>query len=276
MSNNISRLFILIPLSVSLFAQEPVQRPKTPSTTTLNSPTSQIAAWYNYAVYCESVIATRDAQLQAAQIDSAKIAAILAGITAIDAKISAPPPVNETPSAPIFTVHPGSRVVAPGEAVELTAKASGTPAPTFQWWRDRVTFPEWTGEKLTLSYVTENDLGSYTAVASSSAGTTTSTPAILSFATDPTAPPAPPVVTPTNPDDAIVGSNVTFSATAEGSPAPTFTWKKNGVVIDGATAATLQLVAVTSADSGEYVAVATNTEGAAESLPAKLNVIPAP
>jgi hypothetical protein len=270
-------------------AQEPVKRPAVPSTSTLNSPTSQIAAWYKYAVYCESVIATRDAQLQAAQIDSAKIAAILDAITAIDAKISAPqlptpqpPPSDGT--TPVFTLGPSSQEIPSGTSATFTVAASGNPAPTFQWYVNGTLIPGATGASLTRGpYVFPDGANSrYIVVASNSVGSAVAGPAALWVLQSteplppPVTPPTPPVVTPSNPDDAFAGSTVTFEATAEGSPAPTFTWKKNGVTIDGATSATLQLVAVTSADSGEYVAVASNTEGAAESLPAKLNVIPAP
>jgi hypothetical protein len=47
-------LFLL--LTTALCAQEP--RPKTPTDSTLAAPTSQIAAWYRYAVYLESTVAT--------------------------------------------------------------------------------------------------------------------------------------------------------------------------------------------------------------------------
>jgi hypothetical protein len=47
---------IFLLLTAALRAQEP--RPKTPTDSTLAAPTSQIAAWYRYAVYLEATIAT--------------------------------------------------------------------------------------------------------------------------------------------------------------------------------------------------------------------------
>src|SRR5687767_6085535 len=63
----------------------------------------------------------------------------------------------------------------------------------------------------------------------------------------------------------LVGSNVTFIASADGSPAPTFQWRKNGNAIAGATNAILSFNAVTTADAGAYQVVATNEAGSAVS-----------
>lgn len=66
-------------------------------------------------------------------------------------------------------------------------------------------------------------------------------------------------------DAVLVGSNVTFIATADGSPAPTFQWRKNGSPIPGATTATLSFSGVTLADAASYSVVATNEAGSAVS-----------
>jgi hypothetical protein len=89
-------------------------------------------------------------------------------------------------------------------------------------------------------------------------------------------PPTPPVVNPPNLEDAIAGSTVTFIAVADGVPSPSFTWKKDGALIAGATTATLQFSSVAPGDSGFYIAIAANEAGAAESSTVKLNVVPAP
>jgi hypothetical protein len=63
----------------------------------------------------------------------------------------------------------------------------------------------------------------------------------------------------------LAGANVTFIASADGSPAPTFQWRKNGNAIAGATNAILSFNAVSSADAGIYQVVATNEAGSAVS-----------
>src|SRR5688500_10077810 len=62
-------------------------------------------------------------------------------------------------------------------------------------------------------------------------------------------------------DAVLVGSNITFIATADGTPAPTFQWRKNGTAIAGATAATLSLSGVTTSDAATYQVVASNELG---------------
>src|SRR5688572_6276350 len=56
----------------------------------------------------------------------------------------------------------------------------------------------------------------------------------------------------------LAGANVTFMASAEGSPTPTFQWHKNGNAIVGATSQILSFSVVTAADAGTYQVIATN------------------
>lgn len=80
-----------------------------------------------------------------------------------------------------------------------------------------------------------------------------------------------------NPVEAVVeGAKVTFTASAEGSPAVSYAWKKNGVIIPGATTATLVLPKVTLADAGSYRVTASNIAGSAESADEALVVEVAP
>ena len=53
----------------------------------------------------------------------------------------------------------------------------------------------------------------------------------------------------------VAGSNMVFTALTGGTGPFAFQWLKNGVAIDGATAATLSLSSVTEADSGAYAVV---------------------
>jgi hypothetical protein len=78
-----------------------------------------------------------------------------------------------------FTTQPASQTVASGSTVTLSVAASGTPVPSVRWYRNGMTWDSWTGPSLTLSSLTANDDGIYTAVASNSSGSVTSAPAIL-------------------------------------------------------------------------------------------------
>ena len=68
------------------------------------------------------------------------------------------------------------------------------------------------------------------------------------------------------------GQNATFSVVVEGTSSSTYQWKKDGVVLNGATAATLRLVNVTAAQAGNYTVVVTTTQGTTTSNAAALTV----
>jgi len=69
-----------------------------------------------------------------------------------------------------------------------------------------------------------------------------------------------------------LGGSVTFTATASGSPAPTFQWQKDNVNIGGASGSSYTIAAVTANDVGTYRVVATNFAGSATSNGAVLTI----
>jgi hypothetical protein len=92
-------------------------------------------------------------------------------------------------------------------------------------------------------------------------------------------------ITPTNPPVFLVqpqgglptaGFNFTMFGTANGDPAPSYQWQKNGTNVPGATAQTLVLGNLQLSDSGSYVLVASNFANVAYSQPAVVQVQPAP
>jgi hypothetical protein len=72
------------------------------------------------------------------------------------------------------------------------------------------------------------------------------------------------------------GASATFSATAAGSPAPTYQWSKDGAPIAAATSSSYTLSSLRSTDAGAYRVVATNSAGSATSNPAQLTVTVVP
>ncbi len=93
---------------------------------------------------------------------------------------------------------------------------------------------------------------------------------------DATGPPA--ILTDPVNQDVLVGQQVEFSVEVAGAPAPTVQWQKSidfgdtWTDIPGAEGTTFLLDPVSYADSGDYRAVATNSEGTAESASAWLFV----
>ncbi len=171
--------------------------------------------------------------------------------------------------APVFTTQPAGQSVLLGSSVTLTAAASGTPAPTYQWRKDGANVSGATAGTLSLPSAQLSDSGTYVVVATNSVGSVTSNAAILTVASATVAPaftlqPAGQTVN--------VGANVTFTVAASGSPTPTLQWRKNGAAIPGATANTFTLASVQATDAGDYSAVATNSAGSATSNTATLQV----
>jgi hypothetical protein len=63
----------------------------------------------------------------------------------------------------------------------------------------------------------------------------------------------------------VKGARVTFTASAEGNPAPTFQWKLNGVDIPGAMSPEMIVESFDVVNVGRYSVTASNVAGSAES-----------
>jgi hypothetical protein len=171
--------------------------------------------------------------------------------------------VNVPPS---ITTAPVSQTATAGTGVTFTAVVAGTPAPTYQWSKGGVAINGATNASFAIAAVAVGDAGSYTVTATNAAGNVTSSAATLTVNVLPviTTQPASQTVT--------VGSSVTFTAAASGTPAPTFVWSKGGVAINGATSATYTIASVATSDAGTYTVKATNAAGNVASNPATLTV----
>lgn len=71
---------------------------------------------------------------------------------------------------------------------------------------------------------------------------------------------------------AAAGTNIAFSVTATGKPAPTYQWTFNGAAINGATGTMLSLINVQPANAGNYAVTVTNSANAIASDQATLTV----
>ncbi len=169
-----------------------------------------------------------------------------------------------------FNSHPAGASAYVGNSVAFTVSASGTPSlPTLQWRKDGLAISGATASTLTLPAVQLGDAGSYDVVATNSAGSATSNPAVLAVSD------SAPLIT-QGPASATVALGSTFSSSinAAGSRPLSYQWRRNGIAISGATNATLQLPNVQSPDAGAYSVVVSNALGNVTSTDATLTVVP--
>ena len=175
-----------------------------------------------------------------------------------------------TQTSPRITTQPASQTVALGTAASFTVTATGTPSPTFQWYKNGIAIAGATGATLTIPTVALTDEGTYYVVASNSVGATSSDNAVLTVA-------VPPAIT-TQPQSKSVnpGARVEFTVAATGSAPLSYQWFKDNVAIPGATDASYVVAAATVSDAGTYRVNVTNVAGSVSSANATLEVATPP
>jgi hypothetical protein len=171
--------------------------------------------------------------------------------------------------APTITTQPVAQVVVVGGSTIFAAAASGYPTPTFQWQKNGQNIPGATGSSFTIASPSLADTGAYSVVVTNAAGSIASDSAYLHVLTVAGAP-----YFTTQPANRIVpvGGSATFAATAQGTPAPTYQWRRDGADIPGATSSSYTIKSAVLADAGNYTVVAHNSFGDATSNAATLSV----
>ena len=168
--------------------------------------------------------------------------------------------------APSFTSQPNSETVVVGGSVTLTATASGSPAPAYQWRRNSANIAGATSSSYVIIAVTAVNGGTYDVVASNAAGSASSNPVILTVN-------VPPGITSQPQNIAVTaGQSATFSVVATGSPVPTYQWRKDGATLSAATNASLTVSGTQPGDAGSYDVIVTNVVGSLTSTSATLTV----
>ena len=205
----------------------------------------------------------------------------VSGLSQIAPSAPAPAPASAPASAPVITLQPVSQAVAAGETVSLLATASGDPTPNVQWqistdggttWGDVPSSPSTT---YSFTAATSENGSEYRAVFTNSAGSATTTAALLTVAPTLAAPSV--TVEPTS-QGVTAGQTATFSAAASGNPTPSVQWQvstdggSSWSPVSGATAGSYSLTASSTEDGWEYRAVFANSQGSATTSSAVLTV----
>jgi hypothetical protein len=167
---------------------------------------------------------------------------------------------------PAIISQPASVTTNAGSSVTFNVTASGNPTPSYQWQFNSTNLGGATGTSFTLNNVTTNNSGSYTVVVSNSVASITSAPAVLTISGSTGPQPATITVQPVS-QIVVVGSNATFSVTAEGTPPLTYQWRFNGTNIPGATLSSYTRVHAQTNHAGFYDVFVSNGYGSDESDP---------
>jgi hypothetical protein len=168
-----------------------------------------------------------------------------------------------------FLEQPESQTVPEGGSVTFEVNALGDLPIAYIWSRNGNIIPGAVGSSYTISQVTSAMAGAYSVLVSNQVGIARSTNAILTVT-----PAVAPVIT-NQPaaQTVLVGSNVTFTVGASGTPPFHLQWRSNTVANAGATNWSFQLLNVRTNYTADYSVRITNYAGAVTSQIARLTVI---
>jgi hypothetical protein len=185
--------------------------------------------------------------------------------TSAPARVTVRPPTGPT----INYAGDARATVATGGSFSFYASVGGSQPITYQWFKDGVALAGATGQGFGRNPVTTEHAGVYTLVATNPQGSTTSQPSRLAVIG-----PQPPVIlrAPISQDYAQ-GDGIFIGAETGGSSPLTYQWRKDGVVLAGATGSGLTIASRAAAsDSGSYTLTVSNALGSAISEPAIITV----
>jgi hypothetical protein len=175
--------------------------------------------------------------------------------------------------APAVTTQPANQTVSVGQPATFVVAASGSAPLTYQWRDNSVAISGANAASYTTAATTSADNGAqFTVTVTNAAGSTTSNGALLSVVSSPAAV-APAITTQPASQSVAVGKSAAFTVVASGTAPLSYQWRKNGVAIAGATAASYTTPATVGTDNGAQFAVTvSNAAGSISSNNALLTV----
>lgn len=176
----------------------------------------------------------------------------------------------QAPVPPAITGLSPSASVAQGAYFGLNVTAQGSGVLCYQWYRNGQALTGATSQWYSRSEMMPEDAGTYTVTVTSPYGSVTSAPIVLTLLPGQ----APVVQTQPNSVTDDYGASLYLYVYASGTGPLSYQWRKDGVVLSGATSSSLSRSNATPADSGSYSVVISNAFGSATSANASVVVRP--
>ena len=179
--------------------------------------------------------------------------------------------VNPGAVAPSITSQPANLTITAGETATFSVTATGTAPLSYQWNHSGTAISGATSSSYTTPAETTSASGAqFTVVVSNTAGSVTSSAAVLTV--NP-APVAPSITTQPSSQTITAGQTATFSVTATGTAPLSYQWNQSGTAISGATSSSYTTLAETTSASGsQFSVVVSNSAGSVTSNAATLTV----
>jgi hypothetical protein len=179
------------------------------------------------------------------------------------------------PAAVAITVQPASTTNnVPASSATFSVVAMGAPTLGYQWYRGNpgsgTLLAGKTSTNLVLSSIQLSDAGNYYVVVTNSSSSATSAVAALSVFR------APQIVQQPAPASSAraIGESISYSVAANAALPVSYFWRTNGVILPGATAATLNLANLQSNNAASYSVLVSNTYGSVISTSVSLTIVP--
>lgn len=167
---------------------------------------------------------------------------------------------------PTISSQPTGVSLDPGATANFSVTATGTAPFTYQWRRNGTPIPGATASSISLPGIQTSSSGIYSVVVTNAFGSATSNGAALVVNAAPT------ILVQPQAQVVLAGGSASFSVVATGSGSLAYQWRRNGVAIAGANAASFQIAAVGATDVGSYDVQVTNPVAIVQSSAALLTL----
>lgn len=161
-------------------------------------------------------------------------------------------------------------IVTDGGTISLSVETDAQQIISLAWSKDGVLIEGATESTLVLAELTEADEGAYTITVTNPAGVVTSEPFMVDYVA------APAITVDLVDAEGVEGAVFAYSIEADSETEASYQWMKDGVAIEGATAATLELADLTVDDEGTYSVEVSNIAGSVMSADSVFSVIEVP